>query len=223
MNAPAAYSSRKSGLGLVFGAAAVILVLIVLVAQLPLASQKSIVAEGGLFEVASMLGYIGCIVLLFVLWPREAVWSKWYFVVVLAVCAARELDLDKIPFTEGLLKLRQYTGDTVGPVELVISAAILLGIIASCLILLRRETRAFLAGLARFDAASVAVLLGVVFLVFSKSIDGIARKLEPFGISVSEDQNNLFGVIEEVGEFGIPLMFAIAIILISRSPFGRDG
>ena len=47
---------------------------------------------------------------------------------------------------------------------------------------------------------------------------GLARKLEPFGITLGQDQIDLAYVIEEVGELGIPLMFAVAIYLTYRLP-----
>ena len=47
---------------------------------------------------------------------------------------------------------------------------------------------------------------------------GLARKLEPFGITLGREQIDLAYVIEEVGELGIPLMFAVAIYLTYRLP-----
>ncbi|UWR21696.1 hypothetical protein [Sulfitobacter sp. S190] len=219
MTAATTHAPRTGGRLVLWSAVAVFAVM-AMIAALPLATQKTLLTEGGPVETLSVIGYAICIALLFVLWPLAEVARRWYFVVLLALFAGRELDLDKAPFTEGLLKARQYTGDTVGPVELVISAAILLAIILTCLILLRRETGRFIRGLAARSPAAAATLLGVLFIGVYKAIDGLARKLEPFGITVSEDLNNLISVIEEVGELGIPLMFAVAIILSARSAAG---
>ena len=95
---------------------------------------------------------------------------------------------------------------------------ILLAIIATGLILLRRETWGFIRGVAKGAAPQLAVLIGLLFIVVYKLTDGLARKLEPFGITLGQDQIDLAYVIEEVGELGIPLMFAVAIYLTYRLP-----
>ena len=48
-----------------------------------------------------------------------------------------------------------------------------------------------------------------MLLAFSKSIDGLPRKLQPLGIEVSAEVNAFFGALEEVLELGIPVYIAI--------------
>lgn len=211
-----ARAAHPRGNALVLAATASVFALMAIVGALPLSARKPLLTEGGPVETLSAIGYIVCIGLIVALWPRAETRARWYFPVVLALFAGRELDLDKRPFTEGLLKARQYTGDTVPTGELIWSSALLLAILATLAILLWHETKPFLRGLARRSPVALAVLVGVVFIGFYKAIDGLGRKLAPFGITISEDLNNSIAVVEEIGELGIPLMLGIAIVLAAR-------
>ncbi|MFG6568388.1 hypothetical protein [Sulfitobacter sp. 1A13679] len=184
----------------------------VVVNGLPAATQTTLLAEGGFYESLSVVGYILCILAL--VWTlRGAVLRVWYLPLVLAVMAARELDLDKSLFTRGLFKARQYTGEGVPLGERLIAALILALIVTAILLMLRRHARPYLTALFRGRAWAGAVLLGIGFTVAYKLIDGIARKLAPLGIEVSADAERTAFVVEEIGELGIPVMFLVAILL----------
>ncbi|UWR25634.1 hypothetical protein K3757_14360 [Sulfitobacter sp. S223] len=215
MNVAADHS--KSGSWLVAGGVISIIVMALAVLLMAVELQNNLIKEGDFFEVLAVVGYGLCMAAMLVFWGPMSLRSHWYFYVVMALCAARELDLDKKPFTEGLLKARQYTGDTVSTPEFMISLALLIAIVTTCLALIRFETAAFIRGIAARRSASIAVLAGLVFAVLSKTIDGLDRKLEPFGVSFSSATNQTFSVLEEVGEMGIPLMFGIAIYLSSSA------
>lgn len=197
----------------VITAALLIFALMFVVNQLPLQTQTALLREGGLIETLSVIGYGICIALMLVLWGLRPTLKRWYFAVMMALFAGRELDLDKIPFSEGLLKSRQYIGDTVPTGERIIAALILLGVIATVLTLLRRETGRFVRGLRARSAAAYAVLIGILFIGAYKTIDGLGRKLAPFGIDISQNLDRTAALIEEIGELGIPLMFGLAIVL----------
>lgn len=179
---------------------------------LPIATQETLLAEGGFYESLSVVGYLLCIAAL--IWTlRSAVLRVWYLPLVLAVMAARELDLDKSLFTRGLFKARQYTGDDVPLGERLVAALILAIIICAILLMLWRHLRPFLAALFQGRAWAGAVLLGIGFTVLYKLLDGIARKLAPLGIEISADAERTAFVVEEIGELGIPVMFLAAILL----------
>lgn len=179
---------------------------------LPVATQETLLAEGGFYESLSVVGYLLCIAAL--VWTlRGAVLRFWYLPLVLAVMAARELDLDKSLFTRGLFKARQYTGDDVPLGERLVAALILAIIICAILLMLWRHVRPFLAALFQGRAWAGAVLLGIGFTVAYKLLDGIARKLAPLGIEISADAERTAFVVEEIGELGIPVMFLAAILL----------
>jgi len=60
---------------------------------------------------------------------------------------------------------------------------------------------------------AVAALLAV----FTKSIDGIGRKLGSLGVQISDEAGHWFGVIEEVLELGIPLIIGVTILSVLES------
>ena len=184
---------------------------------LPIATQETLLAEGGFYESLSVVGYLLCIAAL--IWTlRGAVLRVWYLPLVLAVMAARELDLDKSLFTRGLFKARQYTGDDVPLGERLVAALILAIIVWAILLMLWHHVRPFLAALFQGRAWAGAVLLGIGFTVLYKLLDGIARKLAPLGIEISADAERTAFVVEEIGELGIPVMFLAAILLWPGNP-----
>ncbi len=217
------HDAPHDGGRLVIAAIAAVFATMLAVAAMPPSDQRALLAEGALIEAVSAMGYWACIALMLALWPFRAVLARWYFVVLLAFCTARELDLDKRGFTEGLLKARQYTGDTVALPELVLSALILAALIATVLVAMWREVPGFLRLLVARNARAYAVLVGFAFIFAYKAIDGAARKLEPFGITLGDALETHLLVVEEVGEMGIPLLFALAIALTARTTYANQG
>ncbi len=203
---------RRTNLLTLFGSVIAVFALIAACLTLPADIQKVIIREGGFIETASAVGYLLCVILMFALWGVRASLNKWYFSAILILFACRELDLDKRGFTEGLLKSRQYIGDTVPLLERAGSAIILIAILLTIATLVRGETRVFLRGLRQKSPAAFAVLAGIVFIGIFKTLDGLARKLEPFGINIGEQASQMASTAEEIGELGIPVMFAMAII-----------
>lgn len=180
-------------------------------------TQKTILREGGGVETASALVYVAGLIALLIR-PRLAVWP---FAVMTAFFAAREFDLDKSLFTRGLLKSRQYSADDVPGMEKLISALLLCAILAAGIWLLIRYTRPFLRGLRSGSATAFVALAAIVLAVSTKTLDGIARKLEPFGIPVSDSAANTFYVYEEVGELGMALCVCILCLLWARAASSR--
>ena len=207
-----ALSSSRTGWWVILALIVAFAAQMVVVNGLPAATQTTLLAEGGFYESLSVVGYILCILAL--VWTlRGAVQRVWYLPLVLAVMAARELDLDKSLFTRGLFKARQYTGEGVPLGERLIAGLILALIVTAILLMLWRHARPYLTALFRGRAWAGAVLLGIGFTVAYKLLDGIARKLAPLGIEVSADAERTAFVVEEIGELGIPVMFLVAILL----------
>jgi len=207
-----ALSSPRAGWWLILALILAFAAQMVVVNGLPAATQTTLLAEGGFYESLSVVGYLLCILAL--VWTlRGAVLRVWYLPLVLAVMAARELDLDKILFTRGLFKARQYTGEGVPLGERLIAGLVLALIVTAILLMLWRHARPYLTALFRGRAWAGAVLLGIGFTVAYKLLDGIARKLAPLGIEVSADAERTAFVVEEIGELGIPVMFLVAILL----------
>ena len=63
---------------------------------------------------------------------------------------------------------------------------------------------------------SWVVGIALALVVTSKSLDGLARKLEPLGILVPEQLNELATRFEEVFELGISIAIFYAIFLYWR-------
>ncbi|MFG6591761.1 hypothetical protein [Sulfitobacter sp. 1A12157] len=207
-----AFASSRAGWGVILALILAFAAQMVVVNGLPAATQSTLLAEGGFYESLSVVGYILCILAL--VWTlRGAVLRVWYLPLVLAVMAARELDLDKSLFSRGLFKARQYTGEGVPLGERLIAALILALIVTAILLMLWRHARPYLTALFRGRAWAGAVLLGIGFTVAYKLLDGIARKLAPLGIEISADAERTAFVVEEIGELGIPVMFLAAILL----------
>ncbi|MGR3484486.1 MAG: hypothetical protein ACU0BF_04020 [Paracoccaceae bacterium] len=182
------------------------LMLAAVAAMLPAPTAAPLVAEGGPVEWASVILYaLGAGLIL----ARRLPWP---FAVVLLALGARELDLDKRGFTEGLLKARQYTGDAVPLGERLLAAAILGLLIWVGLRILRRHGRAFAAGLRTRAAWAWAVAGAVILAVVSKTLDGLGRKLAPLGFEVGPRADAAALALEEVLELGIPLMLIAAIL-----------
>jgi hypothetical protein len=178
--------------------------------------QERLLAEGGFFENLTVVGYAACLILIGVCWPWSTTQARWYFPALIILFALRELDYDKSQFTVGLLKSRQYFGNLVSIPELVLSVVILIFILSVVASIFLKETRNFISGLIAGETSQLAIMASILLLLTSKSVDGLGRKLAGFNIEVSQSVEQFSYVFEEVGELGIPMMFAVAIV------FGRS-
>ena len=202
------YTSPQSHLGL-YVALSLIFSIIGLLPFLDVEQQKNLLAEGGLFESLTVYLYIFCLILICVSWSWQKILSKWYFTALIVLFALRELDYDKAHFTHGVLKSRQYFSDLVGLPELLISIAVLIFILTVLAFIILREKNNFINGVIDFRQSQLAVLTSIILVIVTKTIDGMERK---FGIDLSPSGERFAIIVEEVGEMGIPIMFAIAII-----------
>ena len=202
------YNSSQSLLGLYIGLGLIFLI-IGFLPFLDIKQQKTLLAEGGLFESLSVYLYIFCLILICVTWPLQKILSKWYLSALIILFALRELDYDKAHFTHGVLKSRQYFSDLVGLPELLISIAVLIFILTVLALIVLRERNNFIKGLIDFRQSQLAILTSIILVIVSKTIDGMERK---FGIDLSESGERFALILEEIGEMGIPIMFAIAIL-----------
>ena len=199
---PQSYLGLYVGLGLIF-------LIIGFLPFLDIEQQKNLLTEGGLFESLTVYLYIFCLILIGVRWPWQKILSSWYLSALIILFALRELDYDKAHFTHGVLKSRQYFSDLVGLPELLISIAVLIFIFTVLALIVLRERNNFIRGVIDLKQSQLAVLASIILVIFTKTIDGIERK---FGIDLSASGERFALIIEEIGEMGIPVMFAIAIL-----------
>ena len=201
-NSPQSYLGLYSGLGLIF-------LIIGFLPFLDIEQQKNLLAEGGLFESLTVYLYIFCLILIWINWPLQKILSHWYLSALIILFALRELDYDKAYFTHGVLKSRQYFSDLVGLPEFLISLAVLIFILTVLLLIVLRERNNFIKGVIDLRQSQLAVLTSIIFVLVTKTIDGMERK---FGIDLSPEGERFALIVEEVGEMGIPIMFAVAIL-----------
>ena len=208
MTRKSSYNSAQSYLGLYVGLG-LIFSIIGFLPFLDVEQQKNLLTEGGLFESLTVYLYIFCLILICMSWPLQKIRSKWYLSALIILFALRELDYDKAHFTHGVLKSRQYFSDLVGLPEFLISLAVLIFILTVLLLIVLRERNNFIKGVIDLRQSQLAVLTSIIFVLVTKTIDGMERK---FGIDLSPEGERFALIVEEVGEMGIPIMFAIAIL-----------
>jgi hypothetical protein len=208
MTRNSSYNSPQSHLGLYVGLGLIFLI-IGFLPFLDVEQQKTLLAEGGLFESLTVYLYIFCLILVCISWPLQKIQSNWYLSALIILFALRELDYDKAHFTHGVLKSRQYFSDLVGLPELLISIAVLIFILTVLALIVLKERSNFIKGVINFRQSQLAVLTSIILVIFTKTIDGAERK---FRIDLSPAGERFALIVEEVGEMGIPIMFVIAIL-----------
>lgn len=173
--------------------------------------------EGGGIETASALLYV----YVATVWLRRrspADWrALWHIPVILLFAAAREFDLDKSLTSVGILKSNLYLTDQAPVWERLAGAAVLLLLAVSVVRLVRVHGRSFLRGLAAGDVGALTVAVAVATAGFAKSIDGLARKLRPFDVTLDPGFNARVVMAEEVLELLIPFLLLYAVLDASRS------
>lgn len=178
--------------------------------------------EGGVVETASAIGYFVCIVFLFYVGRSASMQTHWYLYVIFSAMALRELDFDK-RFTEtGVLQSKFLIAGDVGLFAKLFGGALLLLLVAAIVFWVRRHVRYFFAGVLSRRSSSWAAGFALFFIVMTKSIDGLARKLEPFGVEISAHTDEIASRFEEVFELGIPIAFLYAIYLHWRRHEAQD-
>jgi len=171
--------------------------------------QRKLLTEHGLFESLTVYLYILCLILILIFWSWKKIISKWYLSALIILFALRELDYDKAHFTHGVLKSRQYFSDLVGLPELIASISILIFIVLVLGSIIIKEKDSFIEGIKSLKQSQLAILASIILIIVTKTIDGAERK---FGIDLTASYERLTLIIEEVGEMGIPIMFAVAIL-----------
>ena len=187
-------------------------ILFLIIGLLPILNheqQSKLLVEHGFFESLTVYLYFLCLIFIFLIWPWKKIFSKWYFSALIILFALRELDYDKAYFTHGLLKSRQYFSDLVSAPEFILSMVMLIFIGIVLFSITLKERKNFLAGIKTYNQSQLAILASIILVVITKTIDGAERK---FGTDLPDSLERLVLIIEEVGELGIPVMFAVAII-----------
>lgn len=188
--------------------------LFVSLAMSPVSVFSQLTKEGRPIEQLSTVFYFAAAL---VLLPRFT--TQWPYLMVLVFFGLREMDMDKIPFTEGLFKSRQYIGDTVAAPERILSAIVLIVLLVVVITAVKRGLRA--PRERGFDGVTLSVMVALALGTTAKTLDGIGRKLAPYGIEVSETAEAYASLYEEVAEFGMALCLLLACIAFVRDPSSK--
>lgn len=171
--------------------------------------EDVLLSESGLIERASAIGYFACALFMLLKGGAEFVRTRGYFIVLVTLFGCRELDFDKAFTTIGILKSRFFVSPDVPAGEKVAGFIVVAILIWAVYKILSQHFAGFLSDLRNKTPEAVGVTIVFFLLAFSKSIDGLPRKLQPLGIDVSADISAFFGALEEVLELGIPIYIAL--------------
>ena len=167
---------------------------------------KALMGEAGPIERSSALGYFLCTGYMLLAGGRDFARKYAYIIVLVALFGCRELDFDKRFTTMGILKSRFYLSSEVPLLEKVIGLLVIALLLWAVISIVKNHLTSTLANLAKLNERAVGVVMIFVLLAVSKSIDGLARKLKPFGIETSQQVSFLASSVEEVMELGIPIL-----------------
>lgn len=192
--------------GALIGCSAVLAAALAL--DLLIAPRSSITREGGPVELCSAGFYL---LALAALCARSPVGRAWPGMIALLAMFLRELDADKRFTDEGLLSTKIFVYDIPVWQKLLAAGVLAVLLVAAGALIWRGAARLF-RGLAERRTWSIYFASAVVLAVVSKSVDGLGRKLAPFGLRVPENVNARAGQMEEVMEIGIPVLLLMAIL-----------
>jgi hypothetical protein len=175
-------------------------------------SRNSLIKEGGFVESASALGYLLCAI--FAACKGKIVFLKkyHYFFTLLVFFTLRELDLHDKFTTMGIFKTIFYISDKVPFIEKLIGAIVVGVLLYVVFIILHRHFKQFWLGMKRHSPPAIGVLIAVILIFMSKLIDGIGRKLNTFGIELSDFAIAYMEAMEEIIELGIPIFIFISFL-----------
>lgn len=178
-------------------------------------ARALIMKENGLVENLTVVGYLLCVLTMLFKGGTAYLKKYWYFATVLLAFAARELDFDKRFTNFGVLKSKFLVHPDVSWWGKVIAMAIVLFILIALITIVRHHARKFIAEVFSFKWSAKTWSIGFAggFLVLSKSIDGLKRKLSDWGLAQISDHADLMAsMAEESMEFTVPFFFLTAIL-----------
>ena len=177
---------------------------------LPSAKFEFYTGESGPIQVFSAAAYLMAVVALARETNGSFMWKHLYFAVIPIAMCFRELDFHNHFTTMSITRSTFFISPRVPLIEKA-GAVLVYGVLVWCGVMLLRHAREFLSDLRAFRAYAVSLVLAGGFAVVSKAVDGIGRKLAPFGLEITPVVEGAFIVAEEVMELGIPVFFLVAV------------
>jgi hypothetical protein len=186
--------------------------LIAAVARMRLEADGWIMREGGLIESISAAGYFVCFLTLLCLPKERKPDAGPAILAILLIFGLRELDFHTRFTTMGIFKSRFYLSPEVPILEKIVGAAVLLILAGAMAYVAKRHFATFLRGIRRLEPGPVSGLIAIALLFFTKTVDGLPRKLDGLGLASPEALERFFWTVEEVLEMGIPIFMLIGIL-----------
>ena len=171
--------------------------------------REGLTREGGSVETLSCIGYLVAAVLYLIHAGNRIFWPV---PTILLFMALREFDADKRFTSEGVLSTKIFIRDTA-LWEKGLAAVVWVVLLWAIYALIRHRTGPFLRALRAGRAWALSLSAGIFIAAFSKSIDGLGRKLAPMGVDISSEVSTNAAYLEEGLEFFIPVLFMLAIVL----------
>jgi hypothetical protein len=194
---------------LLFALACLSALVVVMAGLVTAHSPKDVFAETGPIERLSAVYLIG-----------TAIWlgamtnlSRWHQVVLVGAAGLRELDWDKAFTDSGVLSLRLYSGDAAWGQKLA-GLVILAVLMTAGLRLIYRDALPWVRALRAWDVAAWLIAGCLGLHVVAKTLDGLGRKLAPWGIDLADWTNTIAGRTEEALELGAAILILQAVALI---------
>lgn len=203
---------------LVFALTCLTSLLVLLVGLVLSHTPKEVFAESGPIERLSALYLILSAGLLAMMSER----GRWHQVVLVAAAGLRELDWDKAFTDSGVLSLRLYSGDAP-LIQKAAGLVVLSVLIVAGIRLLRRDLGPWLRDLRAGRLAAWLIALILMMHAVAKSLDGLGRKLAPWGVDLAEWTNRLAGRSEEALELVAAILILQIVVLIRYHDGRQDG
>lgn len=171
------------------------------------------IKEDGIIESLSVLGYLVATILILVKGKWSYVKQYYYFFILIIMFGLRELDFHKKFTTMGIFKSKFYLSSEVPIFEKLIGILIILFIVHIIITIYKKHSQDFITKIRSFSSIHIGALIIFLTLFFSKTLDGLSRKLDLFNIIIEEQTSKHVEVLEEVLELGIPLLIIATLVM----------
>lgn len=172
---------------------------------------NSLVRENGPIETAQFLLYLtGALVALF--FATKKTGMDGLLVGILLGCfAMRELDLQKKFTGISITRTKFYFSPDISVSVKIIGGIIVLGILITLILLIKRNIRKLLLDLRNKESSANFTMTGIVLLPIAAVSDASLRFLKNISIESGDKVGLMKTVFEETIELAIPLVFLIAL------------
>ncbi len=171
------------------------------------------IKEDGVVEILSALGYFLAALQILLKGKWSYVAKYHYFFILIIMFGLRELDFDKKFTTMGIFKIKFYLSSSVPTSEKLIGLLVISLIVYICITIIKNHSKDFFTKVKALSPIHIGVLIIFLVLLFSKAIDGLARKLGQLNIIIDQQTSIYFEVIEEILELGIPLLIMATLFI----------